>query len=67
MDSQGRPTILTEVLRNIICYSLGANEDQDLSVLLADLVQVLDELRTLFKITANFDDLLDVVVGRKFG
>lgn len=63
MDGQGRPTILTEVLCDIVRYSFGPDEDEHLRIFLADLIQVLDEFRALLKIAADFYDLLDIVVG----
>ena len=62
MDGQRRPSILTEVLGDVVCDTLCADEDKNLSVLLADLVQVLDELGALLKVTANLNDLLNIVV-----
>lgn len=65
MNSQGRPAILTQIFGDVIRNTLRTNEDQHFRVFLADLVQVLDELRALLEVTANFDNLLDVVVGRQ--
>ena len=66
MDGQCRPSILTEVLRDVICNALRPDEDENLGVLLADLLEVLDELRPLLKVTYDLNDLLDVVVRSKF-
>ena len=63
MDGQSWPSVLTEVLGDVVRNTLGANEDEHLRVLLADLVQVLDELRPLLEVADDLDDLLDVVVG----
>ena len=65
MDSKSRPTVLAKILGDIVRNSLGTDEDENLGVFLADLIQVLDELRSLLEITANFDDLLNVVIGSK--
>ena len=62
MDGQRRPSVLTEVLRDVVCHTLGADEDENLRVLLADLVEVLDELRPLLKVTHDLHNLLNVVV-----
>ena len=63
VDGQRRPSILTEILRNVVRNTLSTDEDQHLRMLLADLVEVLDELRPLLKVADDLDDLLDVVVG----
>ena len=65
MDSKSRPTVLAKILGDIVRNSLGTDEDENLGVFLADLIQVLDELRSLLEIAANFYDLLNVVVGSK--
>lgn len=62
MDGQRGPSILTEVLGDVICNTLRADEDEDLRVFLTDLVEVLDKLRPLLKVTHDLDDLLNVVV-----
>ena len=67
MDGQGGPAILTEVLCNIVRYSFGPDEDEHLRIFLANLIQVLDELGTLLEVAADFDDLLNVVIGSKLG
>ena len=65
MNGEGRPTILTQILSDIVRYPLRADEDKDLSILLADLVEMLNELGALFEVTADFDELFDVVIGTK--
>ena len=62
VDCERRPTVLAEVLGNVICDTLRANEDEDLCVFLRDLFEVLAELRPLLKVTYDLNDLLDVVV-----
>ena len=52
-----------EILRNVVRDTLSTDKDQHLRMLLADLVEVLDELRPLLKVADDLDDLLDVVVG----
>ena len=63
MDGQCRPPILPEVFSDVVGDSLRTDEDQNLSILLTDLVEMLDELRAFFKLSANFNELVDVVVG----
>ena len=66
VDSKGGPTILTKVFRNIISYSLRAHENENLGVLAADLIEMLDEFTTLFKVRAYLDNLLYVMVCSEF-
>ena len=54
---------MTEVFGDIVRYTLSGNEDENLGILCADLVEVLDELVSLFKVAANLDDLLDIGVS----
>ena len=54
---------MTEILRNVVRDVLSTDEDQHLIMLLADLVEVLEELRPLLKVADDLDDLLDVMVG----
>jgi hypothetical protein len=63
MNGKGGPTILTKVLGDIVCDTLCGNEDEDLGILCADLVEVLDELVALFEVTANLNDLLNIWVS----
>lgn len=63
MDGQCRPSVLPEVLGDVVCDTLRADEDEHLGILLADLVEVLDELRPLLKLSTDLDDLGNVVVG----
>ena len=65
VDGERRPTVLAEVLGNVICDTLRANEDEDLCVLLADLVEMLDQLRPFLELSADLNNLGDVVVGSK--
>lgn len=66
MDSQCRPSILSQVLSDIIGNALGSDKDQDFSILGADVIQVLDKFGAFLEITADFNNLLDVVVGGEF-
>lgn len=63
MDSKSRPPVHAEIFSDIVRNSFGTNEDEDFGVLSADLIQVFDQLRPLLKLTANGDDLLNVVIG----
>jgi hypothetical protein len=63
VNSQCGPTVLTEILSDIIGHPFGSNKDKDFGILCANLVQVLDQFVPLFEVTDNIDDLLDVMVG----
>lgn len=63
MDGQRRPSILTEVLGDVVCYSFCTDKDEYLGVFLTDLIEVLNEFRTLLKVAADLDNLLNIVVG----
>ena len=65
MDGQRWPSVLTEVLGDVVGDTLRAHEDEDLGVFLRDLFEVLAELRPLLKVTYDLNDLLDVVVRGK--
>ena len=63
MDGQSGPAVLAKVLGDVVCDTLRANEDKNLRVLLADLVEVLNKLRPLLELGADLNDLSNVVVG----
>jgi hypothetical protein len=63
VNGQRRPSVLPQKLGQVVGDPLGTDKDQDLGVLLRDLVEVLDELASLFKVGADGDFLGDVVVG----
>lgn len=65
VDGQRWPSILTEVLGDVVRDSFCADEDQHLGVFLTDLVEVLDEFRPLLEVAADLHNLLDIVVGGK--
>lgn len=65
MDSKGRPSVLSQILGDVVCNTLCPNEDKDLGILCTDMIEVLDELAALLEISANFDNLCDVVVSRQ--
>ena len=62
VDGQRWPSVLTEVLGDVVGDTLRAHEDEDLGVFLRDLLEVLAKLRPLLKVTYDLNDLLDVVV-----
>ena len=62
MDCKRRPAVLTQILCDLIRYVLSAEKDQDLGILSANLVKMLDQLGLLLKVAADFDNLLDIVV-----
>ncbi len=66
VDGQCWPSILTEVLGDVIGDTLRAYENENLCVLLADLLEVLDELCPLLEVTHDLNDLLDVVIRSEF-
>lgn len=66
MNGERRPTVLTEVFCDIISDTLRGDEDQNLSVLVTDDVEMLEELAALLEIGTNFDHLSDVVVSSQF-
>lgn len=66
MDGQSGPSILTEILSDVVGDTLCANENENFSIFLADLIEVLNELGSLLKVTADFDDLLNVVICGQF-
>jgi hypothetical protein len=63
VNSKRGPAVLTQELGEVVGDSLGTDEDEDLAVFLGNLVEVLDKLGSLFKVSADLDHLLDVVVG----
>jgi len=65
VDGERGPAIRSQVLGELIGDSLGADEDDNLAVLLRDSFEVLEELATLVKLGADFDVLSDVVVRRQ--
>lgn len=63
MNSQCWPTILSQVLSDIIGDTLSSDEDEDFCVLIADDVEMFQEFPSLFEVRADLDELSDVVVG----
>lgn len=63
MDSQRWPTVLTEILGNVVGNTLRTDEDENFGILLTDLIEVLDEFRPFLKVAADFNDLGDVMVS----
>ena len=66
VDGQRGPSVLTEVLSNIVSDTLSADENEDFGILLLNLLKVLDKPGALLKVAADFNDLLNVVVGGEF-
>ena len=62
MNGKRWPAILTKVFRDIIRNPFSANEYKNLSILSADDIKMLDQLGTLLKVTADFNDLGDVMI-----
>jgi hypothetical protein len=60
VDGKRGPSVLTEVLGQVVGDPLGTDEDEDLGVLRRDLLEVLDQLAALLKVGADLDDLSDV-------
>lgn len=65
MDSQGGPSIRAKVFCEVVGDPFRANEDEDFCILRANLIKVLDKFGSLFEVTADFNDLLNVVIGRQ--
>ena len=65
MDGKSRPAVLTEVFGNVVRNTFRSDKYQYFSILSADLIKMFDQLGALLKVAADFDDLLDVVVGGK--
>lgn len=57
VDRQRRPTVLTEVLGEVVGDALGRGKDEDLAVLGRDLFEVPNELLSLVIVGAHLDDL----------
>lgn len=66
INRKSRPSVLAEVFGDVVGNTFCANEDKNFCVLGAYLVEVLGKLATLLKVTANFHNLCDVVVGGEF-
>ena len=65
MNSERRPAILTKVFRDIVCNALRADEDEHLRILVADDIEMLQQLSSFFEVGADFDDLCDVMISRE--
>ena len=62
MNGECWPTVLTKVFRDIVCDPLSADKDENLSVLSANDIKMLDQLGAFLKVAADFDDLGNVMV-----
>lgn len=60
------PTILTEILGDVVGHTLRTNENKYFGVFAADLIEMFDEFAALFEVGADFDMLSDVVVSSEF-
>lgn len=65
MNRESGPAILAEVLCDIIRYTFSADEDEHFRIQSADMVEVFNELRTLLEVSANLNNLLNVVISCK--
>ena len=65
MNGKCRPAVLTKVFRDVIRNSFSSNKDENLGILSADDIKVFDQLGTFLKVTANFNNLGDVMVRRE--
>jgi hypothetical protein len=63
VNCQCRPPVLAQILGQVVGDSLRSGEDQNLAILLADLVQMFNELASLLKIGTDFNYLSDIVIG----
>lgn len=66
MDGKSWPAVLTKVFGDVVRNAFRPDKYEHLSVLRADLIKMSDQLSTLLEVTADFDNLLDVVVGSEF-
>lgn len=62
MNGECWPTVLTKVFRDIVCDPLSADKNENLSVLSANDIKMLDQLGAFLKVAADFDDLGNVMV-----
>ncbi len=62
MNGECWPTVLTKVFCDLVCDPLGADKDENLSVLSADDIKMFDQLGAFLKVAADFDDLGNVMV-----
>ena len=65
MNGKCWPAVLTKVFRDVICHPLSANEDENLGILSADDIKMLDQLRPFLKVAADFNELGNVMVRRE--
>ena len=54
---------MPQVLCDVVRYPLRGDEDEDLGILRTNFLQVIDHFVALLKVTADFNDLLNIVVG----
>ena len=62
MNSEGWPPVMTKILCYVVGHSFSTDKDENFSIFLANLLQMLDEFVALLKLAANINDLLDIMV-----
>ena len=62
MNGECWPTVLTKVFRDVVCDPLSTDKDENLGILSADNIKMFDQLGAFLEVTADFDDLGNVVV-----
>jgi len=64
VDGEGGPSVLTKPVGEVVCCSLGGDEDEDLALLLGDRLEVrLDEDGALLVLSVDDLDLLGDLLG----
>lgn len=63
MDSKSWPSVLTEVFGDVVRNTFRSDEYQYLGILSTDLIKMFDQFGALLEIAADFNELLNVVVG----
>lgn len=66
MDGESWPAVLAKVFGDVVRNAFRPDKYKYLSVLRADLIKMSDQLSTLLEVAADFDNLLNVVVGSEF-
>jgi hypothetical protein len=65
VNGKSGPAVLAKILGDFIRYTFCAHKYEYLGVLRRNLVEMLDEFGPLLELAADFDELLNVVVGRE--
>jgi len=66
MNSEGGPTILTQIFGDIVSDTFGRYEYEHFGILIADQVEMFQQFASFLKVSADFDDLGDAVVRCQF-